>query len=255
VKGKIDDFINRSFRDIADNDYVAARICWRNGLDHQFLWMAQQAVEKYLKAILLYHRRPTKALKHDISTAYSKAKEIPEIDLKCGSQVEQFIEHLTIHGPNRYFEWNLRINGNELLLLDKCIWHLRVRCVPVDSYAARDGIKFWTSDQHFELLRQCKTPRARQRIQIPFGKLEAILASKSEAREALVWKNFYFGRNNKRTIKWKSGFRFASPMHVCDPSIFAELDKLVQFSPQVRNHFTSPSAALNPTLAPTTVRW
>jgi hypothetical protein len=49
-------FIDRSFRDVADQDCIAARIVHRySGLDLQFLWLAEQAVEKYLKAILLYN--------------------------------------------------------------------------------------------------------------------------------------------------------------------------------------------------------
>jgi hypothetical protein len=31
----IDDFINRSFRDVADKDYIAARIAHRYGLEQQ----------------------------------------------------------------------------------------------------------------------------------------------------------------------------------------------------------------------------
>ena len=217
--------------------------------------MAQQAIEKYLKAILLYSRRPTKGLGHNISKTYLEAKQITAIDLALCSEVEQLIEHLNIQGLNRYFEWNLQFNGNELLLLDNCIWHLRVRCVALNSHAARGGVQFWTSDQHFEKLRQCKTLKDRQKIQIPFGRLEEILASKSKAQEALVWKNFYFGRNHKRSIKWKSGMRFVSPTHVCHPGVFPELDKLVQFSPQVRKHFKSLAAQVNPALTPATLSW
>ncbi|EHP2833539.1 hypothetical protein KOV26_002982, partial [Shigella sonnei] len=39
----------RSFRDMADQDYLTARICFKNNLPFQFLWMSQQAIEKYIK--------------------------------------------------------------------------------------------------------------------------------------------------------------------------------------------------------------
>ncbi|MCI0657612.1 MAG: hypothetical protein L0170_11155, partial [Acidobacteria bacterium] len=36
----------RSFRNVADQDYIAARLCYRAGLMVQFVWMAQQASER-----------------------------------------------------------------------------------------------------------------------------------------------------------------------------------------------------------------
>ena len=42
------DFIKRSFVDIADQNYISARILYRYNLKHDFLWAAQQAIEKYL---------------------------------------------------------------------------------------------------------------------------------------------------------------------------------------------------------------
>jgi len=43
------------FRNQADFDYISARANYRLKLRQQFLWSAQQAVEKYLKAILLFN--------------------------------------------------------------------------------------------------------------------------------------------------------------------------------------------------------
>ena len=43
------------FRKQADYDYIAARANYRMCLRQQFLWSAHQAVEKYLKAILLFN--------------------------------------------------------------------------------------------------------------------------------------------------------------------------------------------------------
>ena len=44
----------RSFRDIADGDYIAARMAYRAQLPVQFLWASQQAIEKYLKCALFH---------------------------------------------------------------------------------------------------------------------------------------------------------------------------------------------------------
>ncbi|HCT5171431.1 TPA: HEPN domain-containing protein, partial [Enterobacter cloacae] len=54
----LNDAARRSFRDMADQDYLSARLCYKHKLNFQFLWLSQQAVEKYIKAILLYNRVP-----------------------------------------------------------------------------------------------------------------------------------------------------------------------------------------------------
>jgi hypothetical protein len=43
---RLDDFAIRCFRDIADGDYVSARMAYRAQLTVQYLWAGQQAIEK-----------------------------------------------------------------------------------------------------------------------------------------------------------------------------------------------------------------
>jgi hypothetical protein len=80
-------------------------------------------------------------------------------------------------------------------------------------------------------------------LAIPYGQLEQILTSEfnrenwNEARKNLVWKNFYFGRRLKKSIKWQANAHYSSPAHVIKPNIFAELEKLVDFSAATREYF------------------
>ena len=53
---KINHFAIRCFRDTGDADYLAARMAMRARLAIPFLWSAEQAIEKYLKCILLLNR-------------------------------------------------------------------------------------------------------------------------------------------------------------------------------------------------------
>src|SRR3954451_19148338 len=62
----LNDFAIRSFRDVGDGDYVSARVTYRAGLTMQYLWASQQAIEKYLKCILLLNRIPALDVKHDL---------------------------------------------------------------------------------------------------------------------------------------------------------------------------------------------
>lgn len=62
----INSYASRCFRDVADADYVSARMCYRAGLFAQFQWAGLQACEKYLKAILLYNRIPSHNVGHSL---------------------------------------------------------------------------------------------------------------------------------------------------------------------------------------------
>jgi hypothetical protein len=53
---KTDFAIIRGLRDIGGGDYVAARLAPRHRFVPQFLWSAEQALEKYLKGILTLDR-------------------------------------------------------------------------------------------------------------------------------------------------------------------------------------------------------
>ncbi|MFG6458115.1 HEPN domain-containing protein [Roseateles sp. BYS96W] len=66
VNRRLNDFARRSFLNIADKDYIAARMAVRAELMPQFLWASQQAIEKYLKFILLVNRIEAK-VGHDIA--------------------------------------------------------------------------------------------------------------------------------------------------------------------------------------------
>src|SRR5437867_3718571 len=75
VDALINDFAVRSFRDVADAEYIAARMACRAALVPQFLWASQQTVEKYLKCILLLNRIPARKVFHDLDRALRKIKE------------------------------------------------------------------------------------------------------------------------------------------------------------------------------------
>jgi HEPN domain-containing protein len=63
----IDDFVIRSFRDLADEDYISARMSFRAALVTPSLWSSHQMVEKYIKCILLLNRIPAKNMWHELN--------------------------------------------------------------------------------------------------------------------------------------------------------------------------------------------
>ncbi|SRR6266545_7434433 len=124
----VNDFAVRSFRDIGDGDYIAARMACRAALVTQFLWASQQTVEKYLKCILLLNRVEAKKARHDLRKAVRKIKGSGKISLKLTRGTEAFIEMLDDYGQFRYFEVSSFAFGAQLIRLDRAAWELRRYC-------------------------------------------------------------------------------------------------------------------------------
>jgi HEPN domain-containing protein len=237
----INDFVENSFRDCADKDYIAARVCHRHGLYAQFLWLSLQCLEKYLKAILIYNKKSAKQIAksgHSVLDAYRKVLEIPDIDFDFPNDVLKFIEYLDNQGPNRYFEYDYVTYGDELFRLDRTVWHVRRYC-----FYLRTMIKNSTGEilnqfpYNIEKIQGSYTLKHPNKYRIG-GFLEEVLAKQSSLREQLVWKNFYYGTYKKKIIKnYKVTKVYGKPTHFLYPEIFPVLNKLVQFSSEVKEYF------------------
>ncbi len=179
----------RSFRDVADGDYIAARLAYRSQLSVQFLWSSQQTIEKYLKCILFIRRIPAKGLKHDLEPAVKLIEE-NGIDLNLAERTQKFIARIDRMGRYRYMETSLWVNWHWIVSLDQVVWELRRFCT-LDPCAtsARLVDGKWAP-----------------RVRIIGGHLEKILQNRENpAREPLLWHNGYFGRG-RRTITVRGGF-------------------------------------------------
>ncbi len=236
-------YIQESFRDMADKDYIAARIAYRYGLEYPFLWLALQAIEKYLKAILLYNGRSIKNIKksgHSILDAFDKVYEISDIPFNFPKNIRPFIEYLDEQGTNRYFEYPYYTFGKELLFLDRTVWHIRRYCFYLRGTLHNPGGEpidlFPLNLKKFQHPNTLKYPN---RFRIPgSGFLEEVLGKRTEIRQQLVWKNFYYGTYRKNVIKDYRLRRVAgNPTHFRHPDIFPELDKIVKFSKPLREYF------------------
>jgi HEPN domain-containing protein len=225
-------FVNRSFRDVADADYLAARVLHRHRLFSQFLWAGQQAIEKYLKAILLYNYVSARDLRHDLNAALGRVRGISGFRLTVPSDVPEFIAYLNHQGPNRYFEWGSYTLGRELLQLDRTVWHIRRYCRwlrganDADTSLQRE----LAAIEAFPITQAC-------RLRIEGGYLEEVLSTKPNTalRRQLVWKNLYFGTRLRRMVRYRpTGFRAANPTHLLRPDMLPEITTLVDFSKPIR---------------------
>lgn len=235
----INDYASRSFRDLADQDYLAARICYRVDLDQLFLWNSLQAIEKYFKAILLFNGRSAKSLGHDIERALGKIKEISDLKFKIPDDVVLFIKYINDYGLNRYFDYPTVIREFSLFKLDRTIWHIRRYCYYLrGSTIKKDGTLVPLLDYELRIIHNNIYDKYPNRYKIFGGYLESVINNNTKLAPYLIWNNFYYGKVKKHKIKnVKVKVSAANPTHYMHPEIINDLDKLVDFPKALRGHF------------------
>jgi len=232
-------FIDRSFRNIADCDYITARSCYKIGLMDQFLWSSLQSIEKYLKAIVLYHDGNTKTINHNLIKAVELIEKIPNIDWSFIDPLKEYFTYLTDYGSNRYFIKPSGTYGTELLALDQSVWIVRRYCQdfqlieldPKNNFDFAEYLAYLSSD---ELRKKPHTFRL-----FYAGYLESVLKTekKSELRSQLIWKNFYYGTYKKHKFNFEYRLSGKTPSHYSFPEIFDWVDKRVKLPASVKKHF------------------
>lgn len=240
IDRQINSFATRSFRDIADGDYITARLAIRNGLMPQFLWSSQQAIEKYLKYILLVNRIPAKTVGHDLHAALELTKRLTfPIELRDRSR--KFIDEIARVGPYRYLDVSYHVIGIALVNLDVTIWDLRRYAQVLDVFGKQlPPEEQALLKQSWRDLKDCKS-HPPQSFRLHLGMLEKIIDDKDHpARSALIWQNPCFGPRARRFVKAKDQFHAQNAPLYLFPEMIDELEKYVRIPGRVlagyRNH-------------------
>lgn len=183
-----------NLRDIADKDYICARRVYFMGLAEQFLWMGSQAIEKYLKAMALYHQVSVKKISHDLKSLFETVEDSTDIELIVDKQEKILVDKLN-RGVDRYFCKEKRVDFNDLLLLDSLIFKIRWYCQNPALILNKQ------SDKYISAYNAKGKP-----LRVHGGYLEKIMYNaksglQREQAKALKYKNFKYGKTNKKTIK------------------------------------------------------
>ena len=243
----INGFATQSFRDQADRDYIAARLACRADLMPQFLWSAQQAVEKYLKAILLYNRVPAKKVGHDIASALQLVEAIPNtpFTINLSARTPEFINHLVTHGQNRYIEKPYYVDGHILVDLDLTVWELRRYCQVLNVF----GKVLPPKEQKLltqalsDLTKSDAEPRYKFRVHGGF--IEEVLKNpKHPSRSALLWNNPTFASRKRATVKVRHHMMGGNPLLYLYPEMLDELLKYVSLPGRLEQAYREHLAAI-----------
>ena len=211
-------FASDVFRKQADYDYISARANYRMQLRQQFLWSSHQAVEKYLKAILLFNGRsarfytPAGATKrrefgHDLEALLTEVTSIALFNLEIEPEDEKFLTYLSRQGANRYLSTSAYNTSDAIHRLDKLVWHIRRYCQYIDDRGI--GCREAVPGMQEAVLRSIADP-VKKKIPHSFalfgGELEAVIKRipTDLARKALVWANLWYGKKRRLRVTYSS---------------------------------------------------
>lgn len=233
TKAAIRRFARTSLRDYGDMDYIAARasILVQLGYPHQ--WSGLQALEKYMKAILLFNGESVKRSNHhDIASLERRIRSIPGFRWGIPDGAVEFIEELSRSGIDRYFQEPTLRFGIEIDRLDHAIWHVRRYCDDLTVSGRLDYI------HHKDVLSKPHEFRIRG------GYLEKVLDAKDKdwdlmaQREVLVTSNRMFGTQDEyESGDRRTKMRYDAPQHFVNPEDFALIEPYVYFPDHVIKHF------------------
>lgn len=186
------------FRREADYDYISARANFRMALPQQFLWAGSQAVEKYLKAILLFNCRDSR-YGHNLKKLHNAVKEIDYLRFDI-SENEPFLIAIQ-QGVDRYLTQDSSVCSDFLRKLDNLVWDTRRYCQSialVEDYENEGGQLVLES-----IISKINNPYFKQnKASFRFSagedsELEKTINGKNNLRrQNLLWKNTCFGENN-----------------------------------------------------------
>lgn len=212
-------FASDVFRRQADFDYVAARENFRMQLRQQFLWSAQQAIEKYLKAILLFNDKSArypqkkhpqekpKEFNHNLAALIQEVETITIFKFELGQKHQRFLKYLDQQGQNRYLSTTAYNTGEVLQQLDETVWHIRRYCQYMPD-------RWLGSQEPVPGLREASVRAALnpahadhpQLFSIRAGDLEKIVKrpSSDPTRRALVWANMFYGSSRRKRVSHRT---------------------------------------------------
>jgi len=212
-------FASDVFRKQADYDYISARANYRMRLRQQFLWSAHQAVEKYLKATLLFNGRssrfytPPGATKkrefgHDLDALITEVKNIALFKLEIEPEDEKFLSYLSHQGgANRYLSTSAYNTSDAIHRLDRLVWHIRRYCqyIPDRGLGCREAVP----GMQEAVVRSITDPSKKKSphsFALFAGKLESVIKRNPEdpARKALVWANLWYGKKKRLRVTYDS---------------------------------------------------
>jgi hypothetical protein len=174
---------------------------FRLGLADSYLWSSIGAIEKYLRAILIYGGRSEKNISHNLLNVLGQAEGIGEIHFKVARREREFIKHLNSFCEGMSLDCKRYKLDHRPVELDHTVWSVRRFCMCLGgTHVGRDG---QVTDLFAVNLKNIKSEYYMKHpadFKIAGGFLEEVLqrTPTDQMRRSLVWKNAYYGGYKER---------------------------------------------------------
>jgi hypothetical protein len=140
--------IHEMFLHTADENYIVARWCFDNQLMTDFFWNAVHALEKYLKAVLLFNDISVSSFSHGLAPLYEEVEKLAgpllptvlaqpaTLDIYHWVDLtpRAFLEKLDRNGnaDNRYLTYGFAQHPWYLHMVDAMVWAIRRLAIRLD---------------------------------------------------------------------------------------------------------------------------
>lgn len=241
----MNDFLNdvaiRCFREQADRDYIIARLSYRREFYCQYHWNGLQAIEKYIKAILLFNRIPSIGMSHSLSKGLELLQKVSFVSFQ--DRTKQIIQYFDAFGCNRYLTYSYAEMDYYLGHFDFAIWDIRKYCRPLDIKYSRKPLE--KIQQQLVAIANSSMLDVKS-VYIEGGLLENILQNKHHpARKDLTWQNPCFFLKNRKTVKQKEVLAMVNSPLTLHPEYLDELMQYIQISKFDEKNFRQESERRN----------
>jgi hypothetical protein len=217
---RANNIIDRMFVETAEKNYIVARWAFFHRCNVDFFWLSAQAIEKYLKAILLYNGHPTIDFRHDLNKLTNTVLHLyPSTDIDQltppkplerhffwrKENLRSFIHRLNEMGDpnNRYMLYGYTLYGDDIYKLDQIIFQLHRHCRPLKQIDSQKLLKPNMPDSVIDWVEILKKTKNTHQI---FGRLERLNKSKERQdrtiRSAFLKSNFAFAPTTARSLKY-----------------------------------------------------
>jgi HEPN domain-containing protein len=233
----INNFATRSFRDTADGDYITARLAFRARLMQNFLWSSLQAIEKYLKCILILNRIEAPK-SHNLEGILKVFNDNKKFDIILTKDTQDFLVYLDTYGRHRYYETPYFTESYVLISLDKAVWEIRQYARVMDyQHSDLRGRKIEMLEHQIAYNDYAKK-QPPHKFSIIGGRIEAIIAKRDHpSREPLLWQNAFFGLKSRKSITLPGRFETGNSPLYLNPIILDEILKYVFLPKDVIAHY------------------
>jgi HEPN domain-containing protein len=225
-----------ALRDAADADYLLARIAFRFELDPSFIWLAQQAVEKYLKLALVFHGGSAAGLLHHLEPAAERLEALDELSFSLPDRGRNLIQYLD-RRHDRYAERSYYVSTDRLVDLDACVWLLRKYCSNVRGNREKP-LQVSEEFVQAQLKLRADFNDIPNNFWLTGGLLDEVRRSDSPLRRHLRWQNLYFSHRKTVTTEPRRHRAVRSSI-AAFPRIVAELQDRLVFTKEAKERARS----------------